>query len=94
MSTIERRVFKYELATDTVLELPQGAKPLCVAEQDRTYQVWFEIPIVNDSVPLVRHHLSIYPTGFLAVQDPELSYLGTIFSVTGLVWHVYHRVAS
>jgi len=78
-----RVVYKYLIPC---MQLPEGARLLTVAEQDGKHYVWVE----TDDAQLagnIRRDVCLVGTG--QQVDPGYTYVGTIHTTIGLVWHVY-----
>ena len=81
-------VYKYILPVEDylTLQLPRGAKPFCVAEQNGTACLW---ALVDPSAALVPHRFRVKGTGHPDVKA-SWSYVGTFFLLHGaLVFHVF-----
>lgn len=79
--------FDLELTDSQKVEMPKGAKILCVDEQDKLFCLW-AIVDPDPTVPKEERAFRLYGTG-----NPEHSiggeYIGTINSTTGFVWHIF-----
>ena len=81
-----RAIWKYILdITDAqCLDMPSGAKILCVQMQGKTLCLW---AVVDPAQPKVRHTFRVYGTGH-PLDDNHGVYLGTV-QVGMLVFHVF-----
>jgi len=83
-------IWKYRLEpTDCQsIELPQGAKILCVQVQNEWPYIWVLNPD-TDIAPTEARHFTIYGTGHIHEQIPGI-YIGTFQMFKGkLVFHVF-----
>ncbi len=87
------KVYKYAIprTADSWVEMPEGAKILCVDEQDDLIVIW---ALVDPKAQKEKRHFSIVGTGW-DTRD-GLVYIGTVFSrnpatgfPNGFVWHVF-----
>jgi hypothetical protein len=85
------RVFKYgfNISDEVVLEMPQGAILLTVAQQGmqrHALQLWAQVTPDN---PLVKRKLRVYGTGHPMVHMPG-AYITSVQMNGGmLVWHIF-----
>lgn len=83
------KVFKYEINGD--IRMPQGAQLLHVGEQQEHNRLkLFVWALVNPDEPMVRRVLSVIGTGMTSQEDTS-TYVGTVQSQSGLVWHVFDQ---
>lgn len=84
--------FKLEVLTVQNVDMPAGAKILCVNPQDGEVALWAEVDTNAKKTP---RRIEIYGTGHEMHEDigVERVYIGTFFLRGGLlVFHVYERV--
>lgn len=85
-----KRIFKYRISEQVeTLILPKGYKILKVDEQAGDIHVWAEVPV--DDKDKESLEIVIIPTGQHFDSEDVGDYLGTVFSRTGFVWHVYAK---
>ena len=82
-------IFKYHIPMggDFSLEMPQGAKLLCVQKQYGDHKLW---ALVDTDAPRVQRRFTMYGTG-IAIQDEHVGeYVATAqFGGGGLVLHLF-----
>lgn len=80
-------IFKYPLpiSSQSDISLPLDAKLLHVGEQNGEIFVW---ALVAPSNPMITRSFTIYGTGH-PVDNPLVTYVGTVQMRNGLVWHVF-----
>ena len=87
-----KTIWKYQLshlAYQFTIEMPEGAKPLCVQMQRDEATMW---ALVETGAPMVKREFVICGTGRLLSGD-SLVYIGTYQQMGGaLVWHVFEVV--
>ena len=91
-----RTVYRYDLDIfDTpdgyfVLEMPLGAVPLHVAEQQRAPHFPSLWALVDTERPVVKRRFMITGTGTTRPEPPgsKSEYVGT-FQIHGYVWHIW-----
>lgn len=82
-----KRVLKYSLTPDCVVEMPRGAKILSVQVQRDTPCIW---ALCQDDNQLDGRRFMIYGTGHAMPEDLDLRYLGTFQLQAGnFVFHVF-----
>lgn len=83
-----KTIYKYTLSTETELELPIGAKPLCVQQQRAVPQLWC---VVDTDAPTETRYFNVYGTGHELPANPG-EYIDT-FQLSGgtLVFHVFEK---
>lgn len=86
-------IYKYPLAIEDEqqIEMPQGAKVLCVQMQNGTPYLWAE---VNPEAPMTKNTFYVRGTGHqlgkVATASIGCTYIGTFQMAGGsLVFHVY-----
>ena len=81
------KIYKYEIPIkpSVELELPEGFNPLCVQMQEERVILW---AIVSPDAPTSSRVFRVYGTGF-NLQLAGSTYLGTVQTEGGLVWHVF-----
>lgn len=79
-------VWKYKLPPDNILQMPRGARILCVHAQRDTICLW---ALVNQQHTKEARLFRVYGTGHEVPDDPG-TYLGTVHLQDGaLVFHVF-----
>lgn len=84
-----RVIHKYQLLVldEQTLSLPRGAKPLDVQDQHGVICLW---AIVETTEPLVDRIVRIFLTGEPITDGVAISsYVCTVQTTDGLVWHVF-----
>ena len=90
-----KKVFKYELngcAQLTELDMPVGAKVLCVQTDQKTDTpcIW---AIVDEDAPLETRVFEIIPTGVGFTDREDVVYIGTFQTYSGhFVGHVFEEL--
>lgn len=91
-------IYKYSLAVRNgrqYLELPEGAKVLGSGFKhgDPSLYIW---AMVDPDKPLTARYFRLYWTGsYLGCADESLlSYIDTLQTGDGLVWHLFEEVLS
>lgn len=86
-----KQVWKFLLAFNTTVEMPEGAKLLCVAGQAEAVCLWAEVDPTADKV--IRH-FDVFGTGH-NIPAAVREYIGTAHICGGsLVFHVYERFSK
>lgn len=89
-----RTIHKYVVPVEdtATLTMPEGARPIAVAEQRSTLCMWAEVESENQNVEHIFH---VRGTGH-PMRGDEGQFIGTVVMSYGLVWHVYAaaRLAS
>lgn len=82
-----KRVFKYVLSPDCVIEMPSGSRVLTVQVQHETPCIW---ALCEDKNALDSRRFMIFGTGHEMPEDLNLGYIGT-FQLAGgkFVFHVF-----
>lgn len=85
------QVWKFELvvAEAPVVQLPEGAKVLSVAERGDSgsgLEVW---ALVNTEAPMRKRRLRVVGTGHPFPDAEECRFVGTVKTRVGLVWHLF-----
>lgn len=88
-----KTIYKYQLEiTDCqTIDMPLGAKLLCVDHQFGSLFIWAE---VDPNHPMIPRQFDIYGTGSLIpemCQEESRVYVGTV-QIGGFVWHVYEEI--
>lgn len=81
-------IWKYplKLTDEQIIEMPAGT-PLSVGEQDGQLMLW---ALVEPDKPMLARRIRIIGTGHPIDGERVLgSFLGTIQSNLGLVWHIF-----
>lgn len=88
-----RTIFKYPLHTkdEQIVSMPRDAKILCIDEQGG-FQLCLWAEVETSAEPCYRL-ISIHGTGH-PMDDSTPTYVGTVLSGNGLVWHVYDHGES
>jgi len=82
-------IYKYPLLSDqSFIDLPLGARPLCVQLQRGVPCIWALFDPQEKT--LERHPLYIVPTG-QPFDMPNCTYVGTVQFPTGGVYHFFLR---
>lgn len=85
---MEDIIYKYMLTgRETVLELPGYHQFLRAGEQEDILYVWVIHP--KDALTKVKRKVVLHGTGQPLTTPPELHYVDTVFTNSGLVWHVF-----
>ena len=86
--TWAQAIWKYPLkiTDEQTIKMPQNALPLCVQIQDGKVCLWVRLTPGLEPHP---YHIWIIGTGNPMPSGIELSYIGTITDMVGLVWHVF-----
>ena len=90
-----KTIYKYTIDVEDVqdVEMPEGAKILCVQTQYETPWIWAMVD--NEEAKTLRRVIRIYGTGHpIAVSEERLQYLGTFQLLGGkFVGHVFEQIA-
>ena len=79
------KIWKYVLETDVNrLEMPKGARVLCVHEQHGRVFLW---ALVDETAEVEEREFEIFGTGQEGVCG---EYIGTAYT-RGFVWHVFEQ---
>ena len=85
-------ICKYELESlDSVIEVPEGMKPLSVADENQEGRV-FVYAIVNLGAPLISRRFRVCETSDYVNVDKRDQFLGTVISNNPhekMIWHVF-----
>ncbi len=81
-------IYKYELSPRTTISLSPGAKILTVQMQGRVLAMWAKIDLEYDVADYIPRHFICVNTGD-PFDDIVKSYIGTVTSGYGIVWHVF-----
>ena len=89
-------VWKFELAAaeSPVVQLPEGAKVLSVAERGEfgnRLSVW---ALVDTEAPVQDRRFRVVGTGHPFPDAEECRFVGTVQTRVGLVWHVFEAEAG
>jgi hypothetical protein len=89
---VSATIWKYEIVAGIQdIEMPKGARVLCVQEQRFQPCIWVH---VNPAQPMERRRFAVVGTG-MAAPESGFNYIGTFQQAGGqLVWHVFERVES
>lgn len=93
MKTIHK--YPIKLVDSQAIDMPDGAKILCVQVQNGVACIWAE---VDTDAPRIKRVIETYGTGHpfggvVPVAIAERKYIGTYqTSDGGYIWHVYERV--
>jgi hypothetical protein len=87
-----RTIFKYPVGVIDVqkIELPKGARILCVQEQNGTLCLWAEVETPSKTTTRT---IEVIGTGNPISMVDNRIYIGTA-QIDGLVWHVYERTTN
>lgn len=82
--------YQFDVADEVTLDMPTGAKVLCVQMQRDAPCVW---ALVDASAPLEPRCFEVYGTGHKIENVSGLQYVGTFQMRDGLlVFHLFERV--
>lgn len=84
-------IWKYEipLVGRPVVQMPKGARPLAVREQQGALCVWMAVDPQADMVP---HPFRVVGTGHpvgMPLASLHVFHVDTVLMSDGLVWHVF-----
>lgn len=85
-----KTIYKYKLKqvdTQTV-KMPNDAQILSVGEQDGELMLWARVDTANEKEA---RKIEIYGDGARALDEHELSFIGTVQMSAGLVWHIFEN---
>ena len=83
-----KTIWKFRITGDQTIEMPGGAKVLCVQEQKGDPYLW---ALVDSDTPTSKRAFSIFGTGHDVPSDPG-SYIGTFQLNDGqFVFHVFEK---
>lgn len=80
-------VWKYHLSEDNTIEMPRGAKILCLQMQNGKPTIW---AMVNPKMPRQKRRFMFVDTGE-TFDAHGLTYIGTVQDDVGYVSHVFER---
>lgn len=83
-----RTIYKYYLAPDATMYLPENAQVLHVGEQQGGIQLW--VVLDPTAPPIVRRTFLTFGTGHIMPDNP-LIHLGTVQMRNGEVYHVFEQ---
>ncbi len=87
-----RTIWKYpiEITDRFVHDIPSGALFLTLAS-DPQLAMWFE---VDTDRPTEMRQFAVFGTGHLMQEDVSLTYRGTVFVQSSLVFHVFEEAVK
>lgn len=82
------KIYKYKIKVtdEQQIKMPIGAKILCCAEQSNELFIW---AIVNMKADTTDYGIRIFGTGQDFPDNNSLSYISTVQTVEGFMWHVF-----
>jgi hypothetical protein len=82
-------IYKYPLSPGNpiTVEMPKYARILAVGAQGDGPVIWALV----DPTPEETRTFYVYGTGHNAYEAPDLTYIGTCQTDSGLVWHVFEK---
>jgi hypothetical protein len=83
-----RTIYKYPVPGDMDIEMPEGARVLCVQVQNGIPMLW---ALVDPNAEFVTRRFRLMVTG-ATFSDKGLSYIGT-YQIDWFVGHVFEQVA-
>lgn len=85
---MNKRIYKYtlEIISDQIVNMPQGAWILSVANQGGKLCLWAMVDTDMDTVP---RHIEIIGTGN-PVSEEDRWFIGTVV-LSQFVWHVFEK---
>jgi len=87
---VKRTIYKYEVSPKMNLTIPLGSKILSVHSQGEGIFIWMLVDTTVKEVETKK--IRVFGTGHAIPDDIGLSFLGTAFLPSGLVFHVFEEV--
>ena len=87
-----KQIWKYPIKIgERIIEMPKGAKILCVKEQFEQICLWVEVYPANKKE---KRHFIVYGTGHI-INDTAQIYLGSVKLLGGaLIYHIYELIGK
>jgi len=81
--------FSFDVSNEVNIEMPKGARIICVADQNTVPCIW---AIVNPDNPMELRNFFIRGTGSLLGEADPSGYIGTFQQLNAaLVWHLFEK---